>query len=80
MRSEMRWIFSVGSEAWNDMESRVIPRNSVEVLGPSVFSTDRGTPMSEKADLRVVRPYAGGEEGGVTMRKSSSRWTTYGSL
>ena len=80
MRRLMRSSFSVGSEAWKRLVSRVMPRNSREVEGPSVFSTDSGTPRLEKTEVRVTRPEAGGEEGGVMMRKSSRRWTRNGIL
>ena len=46
----MRVSFSMGSEAWNWLVSSVIPRNSRDVEGPSVFSADRGTPRLEKTD------------------------------
>ena len=55
---------------------RVMPQNSRGVVGPEVFSGERGTPSWEKVDLRVERPCAGGEDGAVTVRKSSRRWTT----
>ena len=61
-------------------ESRVMPRKSRDVLGPAVFSGERGTPSRRKTDLRVERLCDGGEDGGVTVRKSSRRWMTYGSL
>lgn len=66
----MRCIFSAGREAWKETELRVMPKNSMDVLGPEVFSSERGTPSSKKASMRVVRPWRGGEDGGVTMRKS----------
>ena len=44
--------------------SRVIQRNLRDVEGPSVFSADNGTPRSEKTEVRVTRPEAGGDEGG----------------
>ena len=46
----IRFSFSMGSEAWNWLVSSVIPRNSRDVEGPSVFSADRGTPRLEKTD------------------------------
>ena len=55
--------------------SSVIPRNSRDVEGPSVFSADSGTPRSENTEVRVSRPEAGGDEGGEMMRKSFKRWT-----
>ena len=67
--------FSVGREAWKVSESRVMPRNSRDVLGPDVFSVERGTPSCRKDDLRVERPHAGEEYGFVTVRKLSRRWT-----
>lgn len=41
-------IFSFGSKAWNLTESRLIPRNSREVVGPSVFLDATGVPKSKK--------------------------------
>lgn len=38
------------------MVSSVIPRNSRSVEGPFVFSSDSGTPSSEKTDFRVDNP------------------------
>ena len=68
MSRDSCWIFSVGR---SEVKSRVMPRNSRDVLGPSVFSEERETPSSWKAEIRVERPYDGGEEGCVTVRKSS---------
>ena len=42
-----------------------------DVLVPVL--AERGTPSSWMVDLRMVRPCVGGEDGGMTMRKSSSR-------
>lgn len=42
--------------------------------GPRVFSSERRTPGSVKAVVRVVWRNCGGESGGVTMRKSSRSW------
>ena len=33
-----------------------MPKNSREVSGPMVFSSERGTPRPAKTDLRMVRP------------------------
>ncbi len=41
-------IFSLGREAWNFCESKLIPKNSMEVLGPAVLSWARGIPSSAK--------------------------------
>ena len=60
------------------MVSSLIPRNSMDVAGPSVFSSARGTPRVAKAVFRQDRLCAGGEEGGSTVRKSSNRWTRNG--
>ena len=76
----MRFSFSTGSEAWNWFVLSVIPRNSRDVEGPSVFSADRGTLRLEKTDFRMTRPEAGGDEGGEMMRKSSRRCTRNGIL
>ena len=43
-----------------------MPRNSKEVMGPSIFSGARGTPSSWNVEVRVLRPCNGGEDGGVT--------------
>lgn len=68
--------FSVGMETWKVGEIRVMARNSRGLLGPEVFSAERGMLSWQKVDLRVERPCAGGEDGAVTVRKSSWRWTT----
>ena len=80
MGRAIRWVFSGGRDACSEMESRVMPRNSMEVLGPSVFSGARGIPSSRNVEVRVLRLGNGGEDGGVTTRRSSRRWRTWGSL
>ncbi len=45
---EILMIFSLGSEVWNLTESRLIPRNSREVAGPSVFLDAVGILSSDK--------------------------------
>lgn len=65
--------FSGGRDAWKEIESRVMPRNSMEVHGHRVFSFERGTPSSEKTLTRVDSPECEGVDGGVMMRKSSRR-------
>ena len=40
-------IFCVDRDDWEDFESRVMPRNSMEVLRPEVFSLERSTQSSE---------------------------------
>lgn len=40
IRRQMWLSFSVGSETWNRLVLRVIPRNSRDVEGPWVFSSD----------------------------------------
>ena len=40
-------------------ESRVMPWNSMEVLGPEVFSSDRGMPRSENVCMSVFSPWQG---------------------
>ena len=72
IRSVILSSFSFGRDASNLTVSRLIPRNSRDVEGPSVFSTDKGTPSSLKTDVRVARPSAGGDEGEI-IRKSSKR-------
>ncbi len=68
-------IFSFGREAWNFCESKLIPKNSMEVLGPAVLSWARGIPSSEKTVWVVKRCAAGMESGGEMIRKSSKRCT-----
>lgn len=48
MSEEIQWIFSVSKDAETD--SRVMPRNSRNALGPSVFSGEKGTPRLVNAD------------------------------
>ena len=59
MSKTIRWNFSVGRDAWSETESRMIPRNSKELLGPSVFSEARGTPSSWNVEVRALRLYDG---------------------
>ena len=66
----MRSTLSQGKDAWRERVPNVIPRNSREVLGLSVFSSERGTPSSEKTLVRVASPNFGGEDEGVIMRKN----------
>ncbi len=68
-------FFSLGREAWNFCESKLIPKNSIEVLGPAVLSWARGIPSSEKTFWVVKRCAAGMESGGEMIKKSSKRWT-----
>ena len=56
----MRCTFSEDREARKDIESRVMPRNSMEVVGPEVFSSDRGMPRSAKYLYECAQPVAGG--------------------
>ncbi len=67
-------IFSLGNEAWNLTESRLMPRNSMSCVGPKDFSCAMGTPSSVKILWTVVMFSAGMASGGDIMRKSSSRW------
>ncbi len=67
-------IFSLGSEAWNLTESRLMPRNSMNCVGPKDFSCAMGTPISVKILWTVVIFLAGMASGGDMIRKSSSRW------
>ncbi len=41
-------IFSFGSETWDLTESRLMPRNSMDVAGPRFFSCAMGIPSSKK--------------------------------
>ena len=52
-------VSSVGTDAWGEKESRVMPRNSRDVLGPSVFSGKRGTLSSVNVEVMVMRLYDG---------------------
>ncbi len=66
-------IFSLGREACN-LESRLMPRNSMNCVGPKDFSCAMGTPSSVKILWTVVIFLAGMASGGDMIRKSSSRW------
>ena len=57
----MRCSFSEGGDAWKETESKEMPRNLMDVLGPDVFSSERGTPISEKVFVRVSSPRRGGD-------------------
>ncbi len=63
----MPCTFSGGRDAWKEIESRVMPRNSMEVHGPRVFS------FEFYFLTRVDSPECGGVDGGVMMRKLSRR-------
>lgn len=71
--SKMRCTFSMSRDAWKEIESRVIPRNLIEVYGRRVFSFEREKPKLEKTLTSVDIPECGGEDVGVMMRKSSRR-------
>ncbi len=62
------FIFFLGREAWNFCESKLIPKNSIEVLGPAVLSWARGIPSSEKTFWVVKRCAAGMESGGEMIK------------
>ena len=47
--------FLSGRDACILSESKRITRNSIAVIGPSVFSSDKGTPLSLNTLLRVSR-------------------------
>lgn len=66
--------FLVGRDTGSEMVPELLPRNVRDVLGPSAFSEEKETLSSENAEVRVLRPYNGVEECGVTIRKSSRRW------
>ncbi len=68
-------IFSLGREAWNFCESKLIPKNSIEVLGPAVLSRARGIPSSEKTFWVVKRWFGWDGIGWRDNQKSSKRWT-----
>lgn len=52
-------------------ESREMPKNSMTLTGPTVFSSERGTPNSEKVRLRVEIAKSDFPEEKSTRRKSS---------
>ncbi len=56
-------IFSFGSETCNLTESRLMPRNSMDVAGPRVFSWAMGIPSSEKT-FWTLRMWAAGMASG----------------
>lgn len=62
-------IFSFGREAWKFSESRLMPRNSMDVLGPDVLSWARGTPSFAKTCWTVARCAAGMKSGGEMIKK-----------
>ncbi len=64
--------FSLGREAWNFCESRLIPKNLMDVLGPKVLSLAKGIPSSAKT-FRIVNRCVAGM--GEMIKKSSKRWT-----
>lgn len=74
----MRSIFSLGREAWNLIESKLIPRNSMDVAGPVVFSCAIGIPSAEKTFWTVMICVAGMASGDEIIKKSSSRWIRWG--
>lgn len=59
--------FLEGSDAWSEMESRMMPRHSGDVLGPLFLS--RGTPSLWKAEVMGLRPRERGGGGGVIAKK-----------
>lgn len=69
----IRSIFSLGRDAWNLSESKLIPRNSIDVAGPMVFSSAMGIPSSEKTFWTVSMCASGMALGGETIKKSSSK-------
>ncbi len=82
MRVEATWIilsiFSFGSETWNLTESRLMPRNSMDVAGPRVFSWAMGIPSSENTFWTLRMWTAGMASGGEMIKKSSRRWMRWG--
>ncbi len=71
-------IFSLGSETWDFTESRLMPRNSMDVAGPRVFSCAMGITSSEHFFWTVRIWAAGMASGGEMIRKSSKRWMRWG--
>lgn len=63
---------AVGKE--KETNSGIIPKKLMEVLGPEVFSSKRGTRSYGKVYVRVVSSNRGSEDGGETTRKLSRKW------
>ena len=62
------------------LESRVMPRNSITLDGPMVFSSESGTPNSLNVRLRAEMEKSVFVKGKFTKKKSSKRWRTKGNL
>ncbi len=57
--SLMQFIFSDGREACIKLESNVMPKNPMALRGPSVFSSERGTPKSLKVHFSAEMQRSG---------------------
>ncbi len=49
--------------------ARMTARNCRDVLRPSIFSEEKGTPSSWNAKVRELRPCDGSEDGGVIVQE-----------
>lgn len=76
----VRSIFSFNRDAWNLLESNLMPKNSIEVLGPAFFFSAMRIPSSAKTFWTVKRCAAGIASGGDMIWKSTSRWIRCGIL
>ncbi len=77
----LMWLhFLRGREVCIRLLSKKMPRNSIALSRPDVFSSDRGIPNFTKVCLRAEIHWSGVEFGLFTSRKSSKRWSTKGSL
>ena len=65
----MSWSLSWGSLASREAESKRMLRYSRQVVGPSSFSSARGTPRDPQRVVRVWRCRAHWAEPGVPARK-----------
>ncbi len=58
-KSLFLFIFSDGREACIKLESNVMPKNPMALRGPSVFSSERGTPKSLKVHFSAEMQRSG---------------------
>lgn len=63
----------MGKETWKCMVSRVMPRNSRDIEGPSIFARENGPSSSVKTDFMSDNPWAGGAFQEEMTRKLSRR-------
>lgn len=70
-------IYSLAKDAWNLIESRLTPKNSMDVLGPSFFLGKENSELRKNTlNCYEVRGWDG--VGGEMIRKSSNRWMRCG--